>query len=422
MDVIDVFISSRCEDRFSDEPNAPLLRALRARARDRLDTFRMAPGGPLFRTYVNDDAPRDEPIEKWRSACLKRVRDSAIVIVLVNGHAGYAEAGENGICHDEFLEALNHSPKTLRVIRLPDGVPPPGPPGESTRQRVRRERLAQERWQRFEAAITSNLVGAVVERSGDLPGTICAEVQSALMSLSREGAARCREGRYHRGEALEWRRASYAERASRMVAALRACLEERAEDAWGSSAVALHADDALVVAPVSVARSPAAAAKGAGEPSGPALFALGAIPDLFGIPAAREFVGQPFLRDMAITERDLPTEVAGLTVVGPVHLIACHQGVTPTQAQKVLGVPDAVIVATPFGVFAADPQSRAQIAFLAQCRDEGALRDRCRLFFEWLRDTNEGPLLLSRAATRLRVLEAMACRDVYPAAETPRKE
>lgn len=264
MDVIDVFISSRCEDRFSDEPNAPLLRALRARARDRLDTFRMAPGGPLFRTYVNDDAPRDEPIEKWRSACLKRVRDSAIVIVLVNGHAGYAEAGENGICHDEFLEALNHSPKTLRVIRLPDGVPPPGPPGESTRQRVRRERLAQERWQRFEAAITSNLVGAVVERSGDLPGTICAEVQSALMSLSREGAARCREGRYHRGEALEWRRASYAERASRMVAALRA--------------------------------------------------------------------------DMAITERDLPTEVAGLTVVGPVHLIACHQGVTPTQAQKVLGV------------------------------------------------------------------------------------
>ena len=54
--------------------------------------------------------------------------------------------------------------------------------------------------------------------------------------------------------------------------------------------------------------------------------------------AAREMVGQPHLADHGLI-RSL-AKVDG----GPVHIIACHKGVTEAQAQRMLGFPNATVV------------------------------------------------------------------------------
>jgi hypothetical protein len=82
-----------------------------------------------------------------------------------------------------------------------------------------------------------------------------------------------------------------------------------------------------------------------------------AIPAAMTVPAAREMVGQPFLRDHQAAD------VLQDKRVGPVHVIACHRAITEAQASRQLGFPDATIVSSPFGVYVADNVQKIQIIF-----------------------------------------------------------
>jgi hypothetical protein len=66
------------------------------------------------------------------------------------------------------------------------------------------------------------------------------------------------------------------------------------------------------------------------------------------VAAARELVGQPFLRDHRVD--DLLEEKR----VGPVHVKACHRSITKSQAARQMRFPDATIATTSFGVYIAD--------------------------------------------------------------------
>ena len=90
------------------------------------------------------------------------------------------------------------------------------------------------------------------------------------------------------------------------------------------------------------------------------------------------------------------------------HLIACHKGVTESQAIKQLGFPDAQIVAGPFGVFVADAHQKIQMVFLANCRDTNATRERAQSFFRWLAQEGEDQPLVERARARRRIVDAIA--------------
>jgi len=56
------------------------------------------------------------------------------------------------------------------------------------------------------------------------------------------------------------------------------------------------------------------------------------------VASAREMDGRPFLRDHELVGK------MGDHIQGPVHVIACHKGVTENQAVGLLGFPDATIV------------------------------------------------------------------------------
>jgi hypothetical protein len=105
-------------------------------------------------------------------------------------------------------------------------------------------------------------------------------------------------------------------------------------------------------------------------------------------------VGQPHLRDNSAA-----TKVARLDG-GPVHLIVCHKGVTGAQAQRMLGFPDATVVAAPFGVYVLDPVQAIQIVLLANCTDESATRHNVQRFMEWLPQSEQGEPLVKFAKKR----------------------
>ena len=73
-----------------------------------------------------------------------------------------------------------------------------------------------------------------------------------------------------------------------------------------------------------------------------------------------------------------------------------------------LGFPDATIVSPPFGVYVADKIQKIQLVFLANCRDDTAVRHGVQRFFDWLEQSNEGLLLQKRAAARARIIRIIA--------------
>jgi len=132
------------------------------------------------------------------------------------------------------------------------------------------------------------------------------------------------------------------------------------------------------------------------------LFRLDAVPAAMSVAAAREMVGQPFLKD-----HEYASSLTG-NRGGPVHLIGCHKTITEAQAMKLLGFPDATVVTTQFGVYVADNVQKIQLALVANCKDDANTRHGVQRFFEWLRQTGEGKLLAERAAARARIVKSIA--------------
>jgi hypothetical protein len=132
-----------------------------------------------------------------------------------------------------------------------------------------------------------------------------------------------------------------------------------------------------------------------------------AVPDALTIPSALDTVGQPFLND------HLEVQGLGAQNVGPVHVFACHQGVTAAQARKFLGFADATIVQSPFGIYVADPVQMIQLVFLSQCRDDTCVRHGVQRFFDWLEQTGENGRLAGRAQSRKRIARTIAA-EVEP--------
>lgn len=121
-------------------------------------------------------------------------------------------------------------------------------------------------------------------------------------------------------------------------------------------------------------------------------------------PAAREYVGQPFVRDYEHFKGNSDRAKA----VGLIHIIGCHRTVTENQASKMLGLTDVIVVSPSFGVFLADQISKIQIVLLGNCRDETATRDGVQRFLDWLGQTGEKEVVVQRAKSRAKILNVIA--------------
>lgn len=324
-------------------------------------------GTKLFEVWINEDAPPSAAtVDSW-DTCLQAVRDCDILIVLFNGNAGWASARSDvGICHAEFMEGMRAAQAKVRLVTLTPLLSVKGTRKDSIHRR-------------FQEAVTQSSLfrGDEAETVEEAQTRVREALADALVQLTRLGVNSVAASRQDMGAALDWTRMDFRRRKQAMEQAVRESLSglRGAKALDGATSVLIDGTPVAVVAH--------------------------AVPAALGVAAARELAGRPFLMDH---EREALLRQAQ----GPFHLIACHRTATETQATALLGFPDATVISGPFGVFVADDIQKVQFAFLPNCRDESQTRHAVQRFFAWLEQSQESVNVARRAASRTRIVRAIA--------------
>ena len=163
--------------------------------------------------------------------------------------------------------------------------------------------------------------GSTVSTEAALKARTKEALHDALLTLAQAGVRESSKGRFHSAQALDWSRLDFRARRAEMRHVLREALSQRvgSKDDGGHLILKLAGVDVLLVPD--------------------------AIPAAISVGAAKEMVGQPFLRDHELS----PFLKANRG--GPVHIIACHKTATEAQATKLLGFPDATMRQNPSCLF-----------------------------------------------------------------------
>ena len=389
---INVMISSRVQSRFRDTKTRKQVTlgearaALKAALKEEL-LF----GQPLFEVWLSDD-PEDQSSGRTEPALegsLKQVRAADIVLVLYNGEAGWAFPNQTrGICHLEFLEAWNQERPKLGIVRIGSPIKSkrkPATPQDAAKVAAKAQ-AEDERDKTYRHDVEEHRV-PISASAGSVEEIVafgCLKVREIAVELLVLGRLEASRAAYSEGAPLDWSRLDFARRKQQM------------EDAIGTYFEKVELNPIVRGLPQGHVRTL--------PPGAPVLFVCHGIPAAMSVAAAREMVGQPFLRDheymaKAKSRSDKP--------IGPVHLISCTRSVTEAQAIRQLGFPDATIVKTRFGVYVADHVQMIQMVFLADCHDAGATRDAVAAFFEWLHNAEEEQRFCQRAEGRRLIVQTM---------------
>jgi hypothetical protein len=359
---IRVMISSRCSDKIAFEDGKVQLSEVRLRAKEELEKATFL-GSQLLEVWINEDAPPEEgSLDSW-DECLKQVDECDILIVLYNGNAGWAATDANvGICHAELERAISKAPAKFRLIEIE----------EKTTDTASRHKRFQEyvaRLSRFRGATAKN-GEEVIDRTKQA-------IREAVADLARLGVREAKKGKYHFGEALDWSRLDFSKRKN--------AIEQVVCEGLGSTSK----ERTLVR---KVARSNV-------------FFRVHAVPDAFSTTEARDMVGLPYLKDHEFVDE---MDAHDGNTTGPVHVIAVHKTVGETQARKLLGHPDIVLVNAPFGYYLADRAQHVQVLLVANCRDATSTRYAIQRCFDWMEQSGEDGNIAERAKKRKKIIELVA--------------
>lgn len=326
-------------------------------------------GGGLVEVWINEDENGDHDATAW-DECIAIAQECNLFICLYDGSAGWAPpGGAVGICQGEFDAALRVAPNKVKVVRLPGAKRTAG-------------NLLDER---FEQALTKagRFEVHIKKDWPELQKRIPDVVRDMVLRAAHEGSREFRKSGSNVGQALDWSRMTFADRSTAIANTIAEALIDR-------RGTLIAGDKARVVVPLQ---------------SQDTLICCHGAPRSLSVAASREFVGQPFLQDHLLVD-GTPDDVAG-----PLHFIGCPKGTTENQAVSLLGFPDFTVVEGSFGIYAADKTQKIQLCLLADCADPGSTRNAVGRFFEWAERSGELPLLLARAASRRRIVDAVVAES-----------
>ncbi|UCF90758.1 MAG: hypothetical protein JSW39_21095 [Desulfobacterales bacterium] len=368
IDKIRVMISSRSNTTVFNPPVS--LKRLRRFLKDFIVQKLKISEEPLFEVWICED-DTGEGIDSWWETSKEEVRKADLVLVLYTGEAGSRVQDIGlGICHAELFEAANYSrEKILTILTLGDATAPSRPEDRSFQNYVQEF----ERWPNFAGNEEELLM-------------LCSKIiRKKLVTLTRKAVRRRLGASYDMGNALDWSKLDFESRKQKIEEVLFHFLLS-----LGGKNVAGKWESGSRAAVVAIDKTPV-------------LWCVHAIPAATSIAAARELVGQPFVRDHLAVPLLIKSRSAG-----PVHLIGCHKSITESQALKIRGIADCTIVKTDFGIYLADGIQKIQILFLADCRDLTATQSAITEMFQWFEQSEEKEDIVKRARSRKNILKAIA--------------
>jgi Domain of unknown function (DUF4062) len=366
---IRIMISSKCRDKLGDGKTT--FTEVRRQLKKRLEEEKLL-GSELFEVWINEDAAAAAGSQTAEDECLEQVARADVVVVLYNGDAGWVkEGGEGniGICHAELKTAFDTAPAKIRAIVVEPVRP------ELAKNAVHKR--FQEFFNRnsfFRGGKTGKTVDEILECVMDA-------VREATADMVHLGVREAKKGKYGLGEALDWSHETFLTRSEK----IRSVLISGLNKSWGGE----PQDKSSIVVKLLGKR---------------VLFCCHGLPGAMTEASAREIVGRPFLKDHEKCESMDEAKCFG----GPVHLIGCNRSATETQALKLIGFPDAIVVSHNFGVYVADPVYKAQLVFITNCRDETNTLHGLQRFMDWLEQSGENELVLKRAAVRKKILKTIS--------------
>lgn len=361
-----IMISSRCKDMIYFKNEAIQLTSLRNKIKEMINKETLFSEN-LLTTWINETAePANANEDAWEH-CLRQAREADLFICLYNGNSGWCRSGNTGfgICHAELEAALASGRSKVQLIELPrplDGADEPK--DQSFQNYVKKLNLFR---------------GGEVTCENQLYTRVGEAITGALVNLSRRGKNSSAKDKYDRGDALNWTRMSFEQRKSEIETVILSALSEKNR---------LHEPPLYTIIPIN---------------NMDVIFRVSAVPGPMSVAEAREMVGRPHLSDHQVA-----TEFPKSKVIGPVHVVGCHKGITESQALSVLGIPDAVLVKSGFGIYVADNIQKAQIVFLNNCRDPATTRHSTQLFFDWLENSGEADPLCQRAKSRRKIINSIS--------------
>ncbi len=379
-DPLTVMISSRCTDLVPFNGKQQPMGVLRVAMKKRLEAIQLG-GRQVYSVWIHEDESNGSAARANWDVCIDKATQADVLIVLYNGRAGWLGSTSSrdgvGICHAELSAAFDKAPAKVRAIELrPLIEAKPGSPDAA-----------------FQAYMGRlNIPAAQVDDGEDALTRVDELAAAVVLSLAREGVGIGAANAYYAGEALEWSRMNFERRRDAMVNATVRLIRQREIDLGDQP------DDRVAAIQIKDRKIG---------------FVCDGVPASMSTPAARELVGQPFLKDHELT-RDWPSNLHG-----PVHVIACQKNITEAQAVRLLGFPDVIVVSHPFGVYVADDVQKIQMAFIANCRDETTTRSRVQAFLNWLSDHGEMTYLVQRAVGRRQISDFVRSMSTPSATSRP---
>jgi len=357
-------ISSRCKTKIKDDSDKISLSDIRKGIVEVLQSETLFDTN-IYQVWVSED-PRDtSALESSWEECMSQVDKADILLCIYTGEGGWAkEKGDIGICQGEMETGINKEPAKVFIINAEKAIASKINKTDPVNKRMKEYVLKINRFYN-EAFSKEDIINIAKEIIGQ-----------ATINLAKLGKSVARRGKYNFGEALDWSRMNFAER--------KFSIENEITKQFLQSG-STETDKCIVY---TLYRKKY-------------LFKIHGIPSGMSVSAAREMVGQPFLKDYKLTFN------LKKKVFGPVHIIGVHKGVTEQQAINILGQPDAIIVNGPYGIYIADKIQNIQMIFLDNCRDSASTRHNVQKFVNWLDESGESDSFFMRAERRSQILDVI---------------
>lgn len=363
--IINIMISSRNNAHFDSRPLTDIRKELKEMI-EKEEIF----GENLLEVWINELEATQSFEESIWNKCLSEARRADIVLVLYNGQAGWTRPKDSiGICHDEVREAVDSAPGKVFAIDIREGTSLTASSGKEEKAN-----------KQFEEYMTLyELFQNKAKTTNELKSMVYLTLQNAVSSLFKQGVLAAHRSKNNSGEALNWKLMDYESRSNAIIRAMEQAIHiPDVGDKTGRSYFLTYEKYKILVI-------------------------LHAIPDVLSIAKARERVGQPFLEDYKYIK-----SLAADDVIGPIHIIGCHKGVTDAQARSILGFPDATILKDNFGVYVVDNIQKIQMIFISDCSDSTSTKSGFQRFLKWLEFTTENKSLMKRAMSRKKIVMTIA--------------
>jgi G:T-mismatch repair DNA endonuclease (very short patch repair protein) len=361
MSTIKVFISSKVTPVFEGLTETDYtLEKLRKFVKAELEKERFL-DEKIFDVIINEDGFEADFTQDAFNACLKKVSEADVIIILYNGDAGWAPDRKryvNGICHEEYLTAVNNHPGMTFGIDIS---------GHFTKAKYNLYQLERNKsFQEDVKSIYRFKEYSTAKNAADLQNYILKLIKANIKSSSERAFKAKKQMDLSNtifGKTLDWSKLNYKQRVTELIDVSKTVFKDF-------------------------------------NPFKEIIVEHNVVPDNMSVSDARNYIKRPFLYEQETIKNSKLKK-------GVVHLISIYGNATETQLKNLVGHPDLSVIKTEFGYYLWEQSTHIQIFFLINCKNPNTIKTRVQQVEIWLISSKEITKIQQRSSARFSILKAI---------------